>query len=235
MITLCGGGETMNKTILLVMLAAVSSGALADNNFAGPYLGASLGYVSGDDDAKEYNAGTFDGYTLGAGPSGGLLGVFAGYNWITNNNVLVGIEADYDLRSADDKEFDELLGVPDPQYTMETDLKAAASLRGRLGYLFNNNKTMAYVTAGYAAARIKRTYTDLAVPLSQTSTRWQDGWTAGIGLEHAVMERMSLRAEYRHADYGDKTVATDVVYGPAYTEDHNYDEDTFRISIAYRF
>jgi outer membrane immunogenic protein len=224
----------VKKTFLFLLLAALSSAALADNQFAGPYLGASLGHVSGDDDGKEYDAGVFDDYTQNTGPSGGLFGVFAGYNWIMKNNVLLGIEGDYDVRNADDRDFQDFMGVPDTDYTAETDLKAAASIRGRLGYLFNGNRTVAYVTGGYATARIERTFTEVGV-LSQSSTDWQDGWTAGIGIEHNFMKQLAVRAEYRHADYGDETVATDVVYGPTYTEDQDYDEDTFRISINYLF
>ena len=38
--------------------------------------------------------------------------------------------------------------------------------------------------AGYTAARIKRTYYDFRAPASEeTHTKWQDGWTLGLGAE----------------------------------------------------
>jgi outer membrane immunogenic protein len=225
----------MNKKLLVLLLSVVSTTAMAGNDFTGPYAGISLGYASGDDDGKEYDAGVFDDYTQSTEPRGGLLGVFAGYNWALANNMIIGIEGDYDARNADDSNFQKFMGIPDTGYTAKTDVKAAASLRGRLGYLFNNNMTMAYVTGGYATARIKRTFTDVEASFSQSSTNWQDGWTAGIGLEHAVMDKWSVRAEYRYADYGNKTVSTDLVYGPTYTEKQDYDEDSIRISASYSF
>lgn len=224
----------MNKKILVLLLSLFSTTAMAGGNFVGPYAGVSLGYVDGQDDGKEYDTGVFDDYTQSTDPSGGLLGIFAGYNWALDNNMLIGVEADYDFRNADDTEFQKDAGVTDTDYPVMTDLKAAASLRARLGYLFND-KTMGYITAGYAAAKVKRTFNDITVPAAQSSTKWQDGWTAGIGVEHVVMDRMSLRAEYRYADYGDKTVSTDPLFGPDYTEEQNYDEQSIRVGISYQF
>lgn len=225
----------MNKKLLVLLLPLVSTTAMAGNDFTGPYAGVSLGYVNGNDDGKEYVSGVFDNYTQSTDPSGGLLGVFAGYNWALENNLLIGIEGDYDARNADDTNLSKFSGVTDSRYPVNTDLMAAASLRGRLGYLFNANKTMTYVTAGYATARVKRTFHDTTVPASQSVTKWQDGWTAGIGLEHAVMDKWSVRAEYRYADYGDKSVKTDQVYGTNSRQKQDYDEQSVRVSASYHF
>lgn len=225
----------MNKNLLVLLLSFFSATAMAGNDFTAPYAGVSLGYVNGDDDGKEYDTGVADGYTQNNDVNGSQLGVFAGYNWPLANNMLIGVEADYDVSNADDSNPQKDTGTPDPRYISKTDLKATASLRGRLGYLFNNNMTMAYVTAGYATAKVKRSFTDNNLPLTQSSTDWQDGWTAGIGLEHAVMDNWSVRAEYRHSDYGDQTVSTAIVYDGNFTEKQSYKEDSIRVSASYHF
>lgn len=225
----------MNKKLFVLLLSFFSATAMAGNDFTGPHAGVSLGYVNGNDSGKEYVSGVFDNYTQSTDPKGGLLGVFAGYNWTLENNLLVGIEGDYDARSVDDMNLSKLSGVSDSRYPVKTDQKAAASLRGRLGYLFNTNKSMAYVTAGYATAKVKRTFHNLSTPTSQSITKWQDGWTAGFGVEHAVMDKWSVRAEYRYADYGNKSVKTDQVYGINSEQKQDYDEHSVRVSASYHF
>lgn len=221
--------------LLLAGLAlSVPMIAGAADRFQGPYAGVYLGYVNGQDNGTEYNNGTPDGWTLETSPSGMAYGLLAGYNMRFGNGFVFGIEADYEGRSADDESLFKNGGVPDSRYPVKTELKDAGSIRAKLGYVVNGGQTLVYGTAGYATAKIKRTYADLTIPASSSDTSRQDGWTVGAGVEHFFGSTLSMRAEYRYADYGKENVPA-AVYGPAYTERQEYDEHTLRIGVMYHF
>lgn len=222
------------KLLLAGLALSVPMMAGAADPFQGPYVGAYLGYVDGQDEGTEYDGGTPDDYTQETSPSGMAYGLLAGYNMRFGNSLVFGVEADYEGRSADDSADQKYLGVSDSDYPTKTELKEAASIRAKLGYAVNGGQTLVYATAGYAAAKIKRTYGDLDVPEFSSDTSWQDGWTLGAGVEHFVGKQLSVRAEYRYADYGEEDVPAPV-YGADYEERQEYDEHTFRIGVMYHF
>lgn len=229
----------MNKYILF-LLAMSPVSVLAENSFEGPYAGIHLGYVEGHDKGKEvFQNGTPNGYTQKTSPDGVLYGLFAGYNKVLENNLLLGLEGEYENRNADDKTFQKQDGVTDPASLAKTSLKNEASIRARLGYIFNDNRTLAYVTGGYAAAEIKRKFSNadtITYPVgSESHTKWQDGWTAGLGLEHLLGNNLSARAEYRYADYGKETVSVAQLYN-GNKQHQKYDEEhSVRLGLIYHF
>lgn len=222
------------KLLLAGMVLSVPMIAGAADRFQGPYAGVYLGYVDGQDDGTEYFNGAPDGWTLETSPSGMVYGLLAGYNMRFGNGFVFGVEADYEGRSADDESLFKNAGVPDPTYPVKTELKDAGSIRAKLGYVVNGGQTLVYGTAGYATAKIKRTYGDLNISASSSDTSRQDGWTVGAGVEHFFGSTLSMRAEYRYADYGKENVPA-TVYGPAFTERQEYDEHTLRIGVMYHF
>ncbi|MBQ0785312.1 MAG: porin family protein, partial [Amphritea sp.] len=74
------------------------------------------------------------------------------------------------------------------------------------GRIFNKQKTLAYVSAGLAKAKIERTWLDFDYSESESHSNWQSGWTAGVGVEHKYNDNFSVRAELMHSDYGNQTV-----------------------------
>jgi len=225
----------MYKSLIALLLIFSATALQAENNYSGFYLGATLGYVDGEDKTTESLDGEINGYTSKTTPKGWLLSALGGYNWVLQNNILLGIEGDLDYRNADDRSDFFNDGDVDPDYSVESDLKYAASLRGRLGYLLKNDKTLVYATAGLGAANIKRTYFDNDSEISQSSTDTQTGIMAGFGLEQSISDVLSIQAEYRYADYGDKAVSTDEVYGSGYSEEQKYTEQSLRIGVVYHF
>ncbi len=211
---------------------------LADAKFDGFYAGVQAGYVDGKDKGTEYSdedGGGADGWTQKTTPDSGLIGGFVGFNKVLENNMLVGIEADYEYRGGSGKSHQKEDGVTDLNYPVKTKLKEAGSLRARLGYLFNEGKTLGYLTAGYATANIKRTFSDLGEAASESESKWHDGWTVGFGAEHLVSEKISVKAEYRYSDYGRETIST-ALYGDGIEQKQKYqDEQSIRIGAAYHF
>src|SRR5690606_3376964 len=80
-----------------------------------------------------------------------------------------------------------------------------ATLRGRVGVAYD--RTLLYATGGLAWGKdLGFANNVLAIPpavdrASGSSTR--TGWVAGGGLEHAVTDNLSFKAEYLYMDLGD--------------------------------
>lgn len=220
----------MKKSIVIATLClgfVLPQSVLADSKFDGLYAGVQAGYVEGKDKGIEYENGPANGYTMETKPDSGLIGGFVGFNKVLENNMLVGIEADYEYRGGSDESFYKLYDVITTNYPNKSKLRDAGSLRARLGYLFNQGNTLGYLTAGYAIANIKRTFYNLDdIPLSESDSKSHDGWIAGFGAEHLVSEKVSVKAEYRYSDYWRKTIATAMqIYGEGIEQKQEYQDE----------
>lgn len=223
----------MQKIALICLALSPFSSALAADGFSGLYAEIHAGYVDADADGKEYINGAPSGWTHKLSPEGGLIGGFLGFNKVLENNVLLGIEADYEFRDATDKSAEKFNGVTDNDFTSKARMEDAATLRARLGYVFNDNKTLAYITAGYVTAKVKTTYKD-AFGRTDSNTKWHDGWTLGVGAEHFFTENIAARAEYRYADYGDEKSNIDLPGYGRYRQSLE-DEQSIRVGVMYHF
>jgi len=212
-------------------IAALPLGtADAADHWAGFYVGANVGGIWGqsvqtvdrdtDPSLLRIPANT-------SGPSGVIGGLQAGYNWQLSNIVL-GIEGDYDLASA------QKTGVTAPFDTHNTGLSDLATLRGRIGWAFD--RLLPYATGGVAVARLTDELVDTSVPLGSVSRgNSATGWTAGGGLEYAFDRHWSAKAEYLYDKFPDKTVA--LVGGAGYLFQFTFkdSEQLARVGINYKF
>lgn len=133
---------------------AAPAPAYAAYNWMGPYIGANLGYQSGDitHDRTE--------------PSGGAFGLQAGYNW-QNGQLVFGAETDMQWSNADD--------VVAP---LKFSNSWFGTLRGRLGYAWNN--VLAYGTGGLAYGGVELDTAGLSQ--GRTHYGWTIGVGAEVGL-----------------------------------------------------
>ena len=127
-------------------------------------------------------------------PAGAIVGAQAGYNYDTGSLVL-GAEADLHWTGMHGSATSSL-GT-----TATGDLDYYGTFRMRAG--FDADQFMPYVTAG--AAYGQATSTSTFSP-GYTSTVFIGGWTAGIGAEYALNDRMTVRGELAYADFGDVTL-----------------------------
>jgi outer membrane immunogenic protein len=80
------------------------------------------------------------------------------------------------------------------------------TVRGRVGYAFD--RMLLYITAGGAASNwsIAHPYSDkvgASTPLTTDQTsQTHYGWTAGAGIEFAMLSNWTVRAEYLYANIG---------------------------------
>jgi len=139
-------------------------------SWAGPYLGANLGY----------NWGTVS--NSGTSPSGISGGIQGGYNWQFGSPWVLGIEADLQATGADDTFAS--WKFSNPWY---------GTIRGRVGYAINPN-FLVYGTGGFAFGELKGSAPGF------TESRTTGGWTLGAGAEFALNNSWSLKAEYMYVD-----------------------------------
>ncbi|HWF95308.1 MAG TPA: outer membrane protein [Xanthobacteraceae bacterium] len=149
-------------------------------NWSGFYLGVNGG--GGWGTSNWDSAGSFN-------LSGGVVGGTAGVNWQMGHAVL-GLEGDVDWSNL--KGTSTAAGCPAGCTTNNDWL---STVRGRAGYAFD--RFMPYVTGGLAVGDIKA-----GTPGFTGATQTNAGWTAGGGIEFALTNNWTAKAEYLHVDLG---------------------------------
>lgn len=230
--------KIMTGAALIVSLSPAV--AMAQEKFGGPYFGGHAGHVWGDDSGTEIDSIEGPtGWIQNANPEGVAYGLFLGHNLMVSRNMLLGVSADIEARSqhADFFQIDPYTGLEDRCCSGETDVKAAALVRGRLGFLLDENRnTLAYATFGLALARIKTSFLHYeGNPPVQSSAAWDRGWTFGGGVERMVSRSASFKLEYSYSDYGVRDVVCDAVFFEDCIERQDYDEHVTRLGLAYHF
>jgi outer membrane immunogenic protein len=169
-------------------------------NWSGFYVGANVGYGWGDG-----KTGTVDFYDTAyagsiLGHSTDMNGVIGGgqigYNQQFGNTVF-GLEADFSGTGMKGSVTDPVNG-----YTATSSIDWLSTVRGRLGLSFD--RSLVYMTGGVAIGRVANKLDDVygATIVSTTSTATHVGWTIGAGIETALSQNWSVRAEYLYVDLG---------------------------------
>ncbi len=154
-------------------------------------------------------------FTRSSRDGAGYVSLYTGYNWLINNDLVAGVELSAGY--ADNQSSANRLYLPVTPITPEVLPTTAATtlnsdwdvkLRGRLGYLVTPS-TLLYGAAGVAVTRLEAT-TTCKGPIGlvcfgpdrkETVSETLFGWTAGVGVEHALSDRVLARAEYSYTDY----------------------------------
>lgn len=181
-------------------------------NWTGFYLGLNGGGAWGDSN--------WSGFGVGNDPSGGLIGVTAGYNWQGVGSPWVfGIEGDVAWSGVSDS-----VACP-AGIACESKNNWFGTVRGRAGYAWN--RFLGYVTGGAAFGDIEANRTGF-VGASDTNV----GWTVGAGVEAAIAGNWTAKLEYLHADLGD-IACTAAACGTATAIDMRL--NILRAGVNYRF
>ena len=207
---------------------AVSVEAPAGFNWTGAYLGASVGYGWANADTS-YNDTGFPGFGASINPDGFVGGVYGGYNYQFDNNVVLGGEAD--INYADIRGGGTLhtpAGFLIPFETFESRVTWEGAIRARAGYAMG--QFLPYVTGGVAFAKY-----DVDNDIFGTTSRMLDktvtGWTIGAGFDYAFSDRLIGRAEYRYVDFGKERADQ----GTLDYFDAKLSTNEVRIGLAYKF
>jgi opacity protein-like surface antigen len=164
-------------------------------NWTGFYLGVNGAYGWGSSGATLVSPIVGSGVTV-TSLSGALVGGTVGYNWQTSSNLVLGVEADVDAGKIGGTSF--LPNVPTVAGTTATmNLDWLATVRARIGWSTTSfgNPTLWYITGGAAWAGATRYVQNFYNP-GVTTTGTYTGWTIGAGVEHAINNHWSVKAEY---------------------------------------
>jgi outer membrane immunogenic protein len=216
------------SAIALVAFAAAGSARAADLSVAPIYKAPPVvaapaynwsGFYAGLNGGGEWGTSNWDnGGSLSL--SGGVAGGTAGLNWQMGHAV-IGLEGDVDWSNL--KGNSNSAACP-AGCTTTTDW--LATVRGRAGYAFD--RVMPYVTGGLAAGDIKASTPGFA-GASQTNA----GWTAGGGVEFALTNNWTAKAEYLHVDLGNLNCGFNC--GIAANNNVSLKSDLVRGGVNFRF
>jgi outer membrane immunogenic protein len=242
----------MTRQQWLVLLASVL-GVLATDawateplpQFAGPYIGAAVGFGSRKVDVDNLTIGT----SFSDQDNAATVGGYIGYNWIVCAPYLLGIEADINFLGGSPTALDIEFGPTGLNETtrLNSSMDWFGTLRGRAGYVFND-VFLLYATGGLAYSRVDLTLSDNCVgcgnsplnlgPFTQSNSGTRLGWTAGGGGELAIGPNWLLRGEALFVDLGSDTNSYIIVTPIGTGNSLAKWSDEFwigRIGLAYQF
>lgn len=162
--------------------------------WTGFYLGALGGYHWTDTDFNTWRLVDRDVQI-----DNWLAGGFLGANYQFDNNVVIGMEGEFDYADGASGQTAQVIiaGVPE-NATGDVDFGWGGSIRGRLGYAMD--RTLIYATAGGEVATGSVSGTALTYALN-TGEKVMFAWTAGAGIEQAFTDHLFGRLEYRYSYY----------------------------------
>lgn len=211
-------------TALSALLAFAGSASAADPivddpayDWSGFYIGATAGYGWGEartTDSNGISSGDFD-------IDGFIGGATAGGNWQTGNLVF-GVEGDISFSDISGSVIGDC-GVDG----CSTDIDWLGTLRARGGFAFDN--LLIFAAGGLAVGDVNATCCTALAPDNENSETLY-GWTIGGGLEWAVTEAISVKAEYLFVDLGHVDIPT-----PAPTEADVDETHIVRAGINFHF
>jgi opacity protein-like surface antigen len=133
--------------------------------------------------------------------------------------------------------------APEGTASKELKLDWSGTVRGRIGYAFNN--WLLYGTGGFAWARFSHyniqitcgpanpTCIGAGLFNPETLTSNLTGWTAGGGLEVGLSPNWTAKLEYLHMDFGSFR-QTGVIFDRRY-DINSLTTDVVRLGLNYRF
>jgi outer membrane immunogenic protein len=158
---------------------------------SGGYAGGSASYVS---NILGFTAGTVYDVPSSYGRSGFIVGVQSGMSWQFSNNIVLGYESDYNYTDGNSSNSGGWGGL-----ALNNDLRYFGAERLRFGYAFG--RILPYVTGGLAYGQFHTNgiFNAGGLLFPTADSNWQAGWTVGAGVEYAVFNNISVKAEYLYA------------------------------------
>ena len=256
----------MLRSLLLSTAAAValSTGALAADlpSRAPPPVYVPPNNVSFGDNFGDYNAFNYTS-------QGVIGGAHIGYN-LQLSQFVIGLEGDVDGTSLGKSYSGPLafgsnfVGAGSLATTIPGNINVnvhhniEGSIRGRIGYAWD--RVLLYATGGVAFGGFNGNVSGnfpggnylttvdgvvFSTPFSPfggsaSASQTRVGWTVGGGIEYAVTNNWSVRAEYRYTAFGHSTVYANSFYAPilgasgAYLN-RNFNENRVQVGFSYKF
>ncbi|BCP53083.1 membrane protein [Kaistia sp. 32K] len=204
-------------------------------NWTGFYIGVHGGIGGGGFDTTFTDPGNFSvGWSDNA--FGAFGGAQVGYNYQFSPNWVVGVEADIAAAGISAEH------TADFNYGVSTNQEAKVdwfgTLRGRIGYAWDNLLIYGTGGAAYGDVESSSSYTDNVLGFTDSNsfsdTRW--GWTAGAGVEYGITKNITLKTEYLYVDLGSiHTNSLNGFQGIVGDNDADIKFHTVKLGLNYKF
>ena len=217
-----------------VTYGAYAPSAYGNYNWSGLYLGGNGGY-SWNDSGTSFV--TSNGLTGGSGNlAGWVFGGQIGYNWQIGAFV-VGLEGDLQW-SGERSSTTAICSGCTASTTINTseNIDAFATLRARAGIAFDS--VLVYGTAGGAWADASANVNVAGASSGLNLSSSKVGWTAGGGVEVALLNNWTAKLEYLYIDTGSisgTAAIPSTLGGGTITESAAIRDSIIRIGFNYRF
>jgi outer membrane immunogenic protein len=210
-------------------------------NWTGFYMGANLGghFLRDEIGTTSFGfvgSGVVDASTgTSLSPNGVIAGLQIGYNWHVGR-MFVGLEFDANWLSGSASRSLSFGPPLNPADAMTNASKAQflTTVRPRVGVVLD--RWLIYATGGLAVETFitNDTFTFTGATnltgIDKRSTR--TGETVGLGVEYAVLDSWTLKAEYLYLNYGG---ADTTIPSASITVHHQFVDNVARIGINHRF
>ncbi len=209
-------------------------------SWTGFYIGANAGWNWTHTTQTDTGPGVFGqvfpiGSVTEYSHDGFLGGAQLGYNYQFGRFVL-GLEGDFDWSNSKLSQDGSLGAIT---FNVNNKNKYIATLAPRFGYAFD--RALVYGKFGVAWSRDE--YNLTASDGSAATGRFDLwGWMLGVGLEYAIWDRVTLKAEYNYISYGNRNEvlnfnAIDLVTGTVTADpnDTRVRTQVFKVGLNYLF
>ncbi|WP_424362501.1 outer membrane protein [Methylocystis parvus] len=151
------------------------------------------GFYAGVHGGVGFASFTNDAGRLIGDPTGGLIGLTGGFNYMAAPQLLIGAEADF--------AFAGISATTSPFWNAAAkgEVDDLFTIRGRAGYAVMD-RALLYVTGGFAAS--KNTLQYAQGPFYGFQASFQPGWALGAGVEYMITPRVSAKGEYMFTSTG---------------------------------
>jgi outer membrane immunogenic protein len=236
--------------------------------WTGFYVGGQVGYAWGQNNVNfGDNFGDYAAFSYNT--SGVIGGAHVGYN-LQLNQFVIGLEGDVDGTSQSKQfngnlpfgtslvgtGFGSLSAPLGGTVNVNVNHNIEGSIRGRLGYAWD--RVLIYATGGVAFGGFNGNVSGnfpggvfITPPViaatafgpfggSASASTTRVGWTVGGGLEYAVTNNWSIRAEYRYTDFGHSTLYTSAFDSTALGAagafiNRHFTENRVQVGFSYKF
>lgn len=202
-------------------------------SWTGIYVGVNAGLSGGNFNLTE-SAGGAGSEAASARSSGFSGGGQIGINYEFANNIVIGVEADFQGSTLKGTYFNEGgFGVTDQ---VGSKVQWWGTARGRIGYAFGN--ILPYATGGFAYGH-ESTFASVSgrgISEGASFGGTHGGWTAGAGVEYAVTHNVTVKVEYLYTDLGTFNIGNEAfIGGPAGSISTRTQFSTVRAGLNYKF
>ena len=206
----------------------------AGGTWSGAYAGV-FGSMNSTDvgvlDVNDTLNGAFQAVDISA--DGSDFGGLVGYNF-QRGNLVYGVELSLANGGATGNSVVDTLFLDE---TLEWEVKSSAALVARVGTVVG--KTLFFGSAGVAQSKVNFGYLNLT---DDQSTVEQDyragstfkGYVLGIGFEHALSAKMTLRTEVLHSSYSTQTLVGSP-FIPTSLIDYSPSNTAIRVGLLFSF